>query len=401
MNQLFETGSKIIKILKAGGYEGFFVGGAVRDYIMNRDIHDVDITTNADPADVESVFQHTIDVGKEHGTIIVLFEGVPFEVTTYRADNIITSLKDSDEENFSLLLNEDLKHRDFTMNAMAMNENYELYDPFGGRKSIQKRTIQTVGSAAERFQEDPLRMLRALRFMSTLDFNLHVSVIDEVNIHRKYLSDVAVERIIIELRKMYTGAQIDNAKVILNETKLIQYIPFFNSCSNTLCETTAHDILDEFILQIYHQPQLIEELHLLKLSNNDKSVIKNTLGLIKDLNQINEPVKIAFHYNLNILERLKTINEKNEILNSLSMLKLSTAIEKSFSLPIRSRKDLAVNGRILMQHFKLKGGPWLKEILSYLEDAVLLNEITNDQDEILEWVVKHVIIENGHIKTIK
>src|SRR5699024_6074868 len=142
---LFKIGAKIIERLEENNYEGYFVGGAVRDYTLGRAVSDVDITTNALPDEIEALFDKTIDVGKEHGTIIVLMDGLPFEVTTYRVEGTYTDHRRPDNVFFTQHLKEDLSRRDFTINAMAMTADMDLYDPYNGLKDLKSRlSIQSA-----------------------------------------------------------------------------------------------------------------------------------------------------------------------------------------------------------------------------------------------------------------
>lgn len=401
MEALFETGKIIIETLKKAGFEAYFVGGAVRDYVMLRSIHDVDITTNAKPADVERLFNQTIDVGKEHGTIVVLIHRTPFEVTTYRTETSYTDYRRPDQIMFTAQLEEDLRRRDFTMNAMAMSEDYTVHDPYNGIQSIKERTIQTVGEARERFSEDALRMLRAIRFMSTLKFTLSADTSAAITAHKETLFYVAIERIIVELRKMYHGENIEAAKTTLENTGLIKYIPFFKEIKQPLTATSVTDMVDEIFLQIHFNQSLMKFLNELKLPNNDKRVIKNMLQLLTDLNQGINSVKIAFDYERIILKKLAGIDRCNNIINDARAVLLQKAIQAQPALPIHSRQDLNVDGKVLMEVFNLKGGPWIKALLSILEEAVLFNQLQNDQDELIEWVRSYVIIKDGNIKIIK
>lgn len=165
MEQVFIKALPVLNTLIEAGHQAYFVGGAVRDSYMKRAIGDVDIATDAAPNEVERLFKRTVDVGKEHGTIIVLWEDETYEVTTFRTESDYQDYRRPSEVHFITSLEEDLKRRDFTINAMAMKTDGELIDYFGGRQDIDHQLIRTVGKPEDRFQEDALRMLRAIRFM--------------------------------------------------------------------------------------------------------------------------------------------------------------------------------------------------------------------------------------------
>ncbi len=192
----------IIKALESAGFEGFAVGGCVRDSILNKTPNDWDITTNAKPRDVKKLFSHTIDTGIEHGTVTVMLGKNGYEVTTYRIDGKYTDGRHPDSVSFALNLSDDLSRRDFTVNAMAYNDTTGLVDLFDGMKDLEKRRIRCVGVARERFGEDALRMLRALRFSATLGFDVEKETYDAVKELAPTLSKISAERIYTELIKL-------------------------------------------------------------------------------------------------------------------------------------------------------------------------------------------------------
>ena len=154
----------IISQLEAAGFEAYAVGGCVRDSLLGREPDDWDVTTSAKPLQVKEVFRHTIDTGIQHGTVTVMLDHEGFEVTTYRIDGEYEDSRHPKEVIFTANLVEDLKRRDFTINAMAYNDRSGIVDAFGGMEDLDKGVIRCVGEARERFREDALRMLRAVRF---------------------------------------------------------------------------------------------------------------------------------------------------------------------------------------------------------------------------------------------
>ena len=160
----------ILDRLRQGGYEGYAVGGCVRDALLGRIPHDWDITTSAKPLETKSLFERTIDTGIQHGTVTVMIDHEGFEVTTYRIDGEYEDSRHPKEVAFTANLIEDLKRRDFTINAMAYNETDGLVDEFDGVKDLKEKKIRCVGDPRERFGEDALRILRAVRFSAQLGF---------------------------------------------------------------------------------------------------------------------------------------------------------------------------------------------------------------------------------------
>ena len=192
----------IISKLQDAGYEAYAVGGCVRDSYMGRIPNDWDIATNAVPAQVKEIFRRTIDVGIEHGTVKVMMGNDGYEVTTYRVDGEYEDSRHPKEVTFTPDLREDLRRRDFTINAMAYSEKTGLVDLFGGMQDIRDGIIRAVGVPAERFDEDALRMLRALRFSAAFDFKIEEETAEAISRLCGNLSNISAERIRQELEKL-------------------------------------------------------------------------------------------------------------------------------------------------------------------------------------------------------
>ena len=199
--QLPEAVKKIIHILEEGGYEAYTVGGSVRDSLLGRTPKDWDLTTSARPEEIKKLFHRTIDTGIEHGTVTVRMGGESYEVTTYRLDGVYLDGRHPKEVTFTPDLEEDLKRRDFTINAMAYNERAGLVDLFGGREDLRKGIIRAVGEPMERFTEDALRILRAVRFSARFGFEIEEKTAFAAKALSGRLSLISVERIREELVK--------------------------------------------------------------------------------------------------------------------------------------------------------------------------------------------------------
>ena len=186
---------KIIETLEQTGYEAYAVGGCVRDSLLGRTPSDWDITTSARPEQVKALFSHTIDTGIQHGTVTVMLEHVGYEVTTYRIDGEYEDNRHPKEVIFTSLLTEDLKRRDFTINAMAWNPQKGMIDEFGGMADLEEGIIRCVGSPEERFSEDALRMMRAVRFSAQLGYEIEPATKAAIRKLAPNLRSVSAERI--------------------------------------------------------------------------------------------------------------------------------------------------------------------------------------------------------------
>lgn len=199
----------IITELEAAGYEAYAVGGCIRDCVLGREPNDWDITTSASPMETKAVFKHTIDTGIQHGTVTVMIDHEGFEVTTYRIDGEYEDSRHPKEVVFTKSLVEDLKRRDFTINAMAYNDTSGLVDVFGGIADLENKIIRCVGNAQERFSEDALRMMRAVRFSAQLGFSIDTETERAIVALAPNLSNVSAERIQVELVKLLVSPNPD------------------------------------------------------------------------------------------------------------------------------------------------------------------------------------------------
>lgn len=229
--QMPQTVSAILSRLEQAGYEAFIVGGCVRDSLMGLAPHDYDVTTSALPEETLSVFgdMQVIPTGLKHGTVTVLCGGEPVEITTYRVDGEYTDGRHPDKVSFTRSLREDLSRRDFTINGIAYSPVRGLVDEFGGAEDIRRGIIRCIGEPDERFGEDALRIMRALRFSSVLGFEIDEATSDSINKNRGALEQVSVERIFSELHKLLCGQQA--ARVLREYPQVIcQIIPELKPC---------------------------------------------------------------------------------------------------------------------------------------------------------------------------
>ena len=232
--QLPEKVKVVIQTLEAAGYEAYAVGGCVRDSVLGRVPADWDITTSALPEQVKELFHRTIDTGIEHGTVTVMMDKEGFEVTTYRVDGEYRDHRHPEQVNFTGELKEDLRRRDFTINAMAYNDRCGMVDAFGGIEDLKHGVIRCVGVARERFEEDALRILRAVRFAAQLGFEIEKETANAARTLAGNLKDISAERIQTELVKLLvsphpemlrTAYELGITRVVLPEFDVMMETP--------------------------------------------------------------------------------------------------------------------------------------------------------------------------------
>lgn len=235
-----EKVNMIIKTIQAAGFEAYAVGGCVRDSILGRVPDDWDITTSAKPDDIKKLFKKTIDTGIEHGTVTVMLSGEGFEVTTYRIDGEYEDSRHPKEVTFTSNLREDLKRRDFTINAMAYNDEVGLVDIFEGISDIEKKIIRCVGDAKERFTEDALRMMRAVRFSAQLGYSIDEETKNAMKELAPTLRKISSERVQAELVKLVTSNNPDFLRIAYETGITAEILPEFDVCMKTAQNNPHH-----------------------------------------------------------------------------------------------------------------------------------------------------------------
>lgn len=352
----------ILDALTQHGYPAYLVGGAVRDALMGRDLHDLDVTTSALPHQILSVFSHLrcIETGRQHGTITVISQNGPVEITTFRTESTYSDHRRPDKVTFTSRLSEDLARRDFTINAMALNRD-GLIDLFGGQQDLSAKILRCVGDPDCRFQEDALRMLRGLRFSSCLNFQLDKQTADAIHRHHHLLCHISPERITAELLRLLTGdypkevllAYPDVISTIIPELRptmgFAQHSPYhdfdvYTHSVNVVAQVPPsnclrlaallHDVAKPLTLRLdknhighfpLHAKQgsllIANRLTALRLDNTTKQTVLNLIsyhGLTRDLKIRGVPIYLSqlgetLFFQLLALDRADSVGKKNSV----------------------------------------------------------------------------------------
>ncbi|GGG85075.1 CCA tRNA nucleotidyltransferase [Staphylococcus pragensis] len=397
--ELFEKALPILDTIEKNDFEAYFVGGSVRDYIMDRAVHDIDITTSATPDEIEDMFDHTIPIGREHGTVNVVYQGDNYEVTTFRAESDYVDHRRPSEVYFVRDLYKDVQRRDFTINAIAMDKNYKLYDYFEGQDDINHRLIRTVGDAQERFSEDALRILRGLRFQSQLDFIIDKMTYIAMQEQIEDIEHLSIERIVVELKKLISGQNVGESYSNLLTLGLFTHVPFFKDIDMNQVKIETPIRFEMWLAIIITKCQPQTSLSKLKISNKEKSDIQLYSKIMTVLPQINnkDDLKLCVYdygkTNIQEVLNIQSILHANSLATASPLIiNEQTINEIANQLPIQTRKDMNINGGDLLNHFQKKSGPWLKELLRKVEGAVVIGKVQNTKDEILKWVDDNVKI---------
>ncbi|WMJ18840.1 CCA tRNA nucleotidyltransferase [Geobacillus kaustophilus] len=395
MKPPFEQALGIIRQLKRHGYEAYFVGGAVRDLLIGRPIGDVDIATSALPEEVMRLFPKTIDVGSKHGTVVVVHEGTAYEVTTFRTDGDYEDHRRPESVTFVRSLEEDLKRRDFTMNAIAMDERGTIIDPFGGQEAIERRLICTVGAADERFREDALRMMRAVRFVSQLGFALAEDTKSAIVQNAPLMAHISVERMTMEMEKLLAGPFVAEALPLLADTGLFAYLPGLAEKEQLLRSAAAcrwpwltkREERWALLCRALDVKDIRPFLRAWKLPNK---VIDEAGAILAALDDVprpeawtNEQLFLAG------LERVLSVEAVRAALCGAPSEPHHEELRRRFAaLPIKTKGELAVNGKDVIRWAGKPAGPWVKETLDAIWRAVVSSEVENEKERIYAWLME-------------
>ena len=373
----------IIDILENNNFEAYAVGGCVRDSLSGKEPHDWDICTSALPEQTMKCFEshHIIETGLKHGTVTLMLNHEPFEITTYRVDGKYKDNRRPENVKFVSVLKRDLARRDFTVNAMAYNPKTGLIDYYGGRQDLTERKIKCVGNADKRFNEDALRIMRALRFASVFGFSIEAGTSESMRKNKKLLHNIAAERIAVEFNKLILG---DGANDILSKHQEIitEIIPelIFSADINA----APKDLVIRLALLFDDYEKAKKALSRLKYDNDTS---RAAAQLVLYYGEEIKPERTHIKRWLNKIgeERFRQlITIKKPDIEILNLLNEIIEHKQCFLL-----KDLAVNGSDLIEE-KIASGVQIGVVLNKLLDMVINDEAENNKNILLEIARKQI-----------
>ena len=436
MIKLPEKVKYIIETITEAGFEAYAVGGCVRDSVLGREPDDWDITTSASPYQIKELFPRTVDTGIQHGTVTVMLDRDGYEVTTYRIDGVYEDGRHPREVTFTPDLKEDLRRRDFTMNAMAYNDKTGLIDIFDGIKDMERRIIRCVGDPEERFKEDALRMMRAVRFSAQLGYEIEAETETAITHLGENLKRISAERIQVELLKLlcspYPGRirsayELGITKIILPEfdscmetvqnnphhcytvgehsirameavepDKCLRLAMLFHDIGKPATKTTDRDGIDHF----HGHPLVSEEMtrRILKRLKLDNQTISTVTRLVRYHDHyIGETSKAVRRSILEIGEELfplllqvkrADIEAQSEYLRKEKKEHLET-VQRLYEDVLKKKqcvslKELSVSGSDLIRENGMQPGKEVGEVLSCLLDLVIEDPALNQKEILLE-----------------
>lgn len=389
----FNKASSILERIEKEGYEAYFVGGGVRDTLLGLPISDVDIASSATPEEIKRFFPVTFDVGIQHGTVMVLHEKETYEITTFRTESKYEKFRRPEKVNYVRSLREDLKRRDFTINAIALNRQGQLEDPFDGQRDIKAKIIRAVGNPSERFREDALRMMRAARFMSQLAFEVEENTKEAVRYYHPLLSKIAVERTREEWTKLLIGRNRKGGIKFFVETRLFQMCPGFQNRGDDLIDLALFPLqfqspLMAWTVLLYFLKITDEEatgfLRAWKLSNKEITNVRIALTALRARLEHFWDNQLLFETGVDIALEIEHIVTGFGIENDINRL---LALDKT--LPIHSAQDMKINGNDVIQLLGFnRGGPYLGVILNDVKKRIINQQLANDEAAIKDFILK-------------
>ncbi len=361
---MLDSALKILNKLNDCGYESYIVGGFVRDYLLGLESNDIDINTSAKPKEVLEIFEDAELSSRDYGTVVVTRNGYRFEITTFRKDISYKDHRHPDEIVYINDLNEDILRRDFTINTICMDKDKNIIDLLSAKKDIKNKVIKTVGDSNIRFEEDALRILRAIRFSTSLDFKLSDDVVDAIKKNKHLLTKISYKRKKDELDKIFTSSNIESGMKMLLEYGLDKDLELSN--------------LDKIVpssglIGIWSVLNVVDKY---PFTNNEKDLIKKVNELL-ELNEYDNMTLYTYGlYVCSVACDIKGLDKK----------KITEAYN---SLGIHSRSDLDITSEEIMDILNMESGKYLSDIYNDLVKEVVNNNIENKND-----VLKYYIISN-------
>lgn len=403
----------ILDKFNSNGFEAFIVGGCVRDSLLNKYPQDYDITTNALPEEIEKLFDKTIPTGIKHGTVTVIIDKTPYEITTYRIDGEYLNNRKPKDVKFVTNIEEDLSRRDFTINAMAYSPYLGFKDFFNGKNDLKNRLIKCVGEPDKRFSEDALRMLRAIRFSCQLNFKIEQLTAQSIRRNFKLIKNISIERIQGEFTKIILSNNPDKGLMLLRKLGFADLVvKEFKELKLINCYDAYDDVHDTYELinslpkklnvrlaglfhKVYNSEDAVEKCkQLLKRLKYDNNTINSTCNLVENISNIScnmtrKKLKMLINsvgseniFDLLDLEKsyLSYMDEYDTEYIDILKTRISDILDSKEPIFI---KDLAITGNDLITELNYKPGKNIGVTLNFLLENVMQTPELNTKENLL------------------
>jgi tRNA nucleotidyltransferase (CCA-adding enzyme) len=360
---LLNNALKLLKEIDDKGFVSYIVGGFVRDYLLGIESNDIDICTNATPKDIKEIFKDDCLPSEDYGSVTVSIKGINYEITTFRKEIGYSDNRHPNEIKYIDNLEEDLLRRDFTINTICMDKDGNILDYLGGKEDLTHKTIKTVGNSLEKFREDSLRILRAIRFATILDFNLDDEVYEAIKSTKELLSNLSYNRKKEELDKIFTSPNYKKGIQLLIVLGLDKELEIPN-LGKVLDSDVTSSIGIWSILNV-----------------GDKYPFnKNEMDLIDSVNEVilldNLNPSVLYKYGLYV----------NSVAGKIKKDNIKTITEAYNNLIIKSRKEIDITAEEIMAILGREPGEYLKEIFDDIEEEILYNRLENKKTSISQYI---------------
>ena len=359
---MLNSALKFLKTIEDNGFKAYIVGGFVRDYLLGIKSNDIDICTNALPSDIRKIFKNNCLPNQEYGSVVVIVKNVRFEVTTFRKEISYINNRKPLEYEYVDDLKQDLLRRDFTINSICMDKDKNIIDLLDGRLDIEKREVNTIGDSILKLSEDSLRILRAVRFATILDFKLNDSVKDAI-IRTKYLlKKLSYDRKKEELNKIFSSIHLKYGIKLLIELGLDQELE--------LKRLKSLKYFDD-LMGVW---ALLEVDDIYPFSKNEKNIMRNIRLALKEDNM---DTLVLYKYGLYV----------NSIAFSIKGFDKKQLAYKYENLPIKELKEINITGDEIIKLLGVKPSGYIKDIFKDLEKMILLGNLSNNKQNITEYIL--------------
>ena len=361
---MLDVALKLLKEITSHSYQAYIVGGFVRDYLLGIESSDIDITTNATPKQIKAIFEDSCLPSEDYGSVTVIMKGVRFEITTFRKEIGYINNRKPIEIKYIDDLYDDLIRRDFIINTLCMDESGKIIDYLGGQEDLHNRVVRTIGNADDKFKEDSLRILRAIRFATILDFSLDSEVFNSIKRNKSLLCNLSYYRKKSELDKIFTSPNYKNGIKLLLELGLdkILEIPNLSKILDTDVTSLVGiwsilDVTDKYPFN-KNELELIDKIHkAMKLNNLDPMAL--------------------YQYGLYV----------NSVAGEIKGNDIREITESYNTLVIKSRAEIDIESVDIMEALNKLPGKYLKDIYDDIEREILYRRLKNSKESILDYII--------------
>ena len=354
---------KVVDEINQHGYKAYLVGGMVRNHLLGLPSNDVDITTNATPKEILEIFEDSVPT-EEYGAVTVNKKGIKYEITTFRREYNYVDHRRPSEIKYIDDLYQDLQRRDFTVNTICMNANGEIIDYLGGEEDLRKRIIKSVGDAKVKFEEDALRILRAVRFATILDFTLDSEVIEAIKATKNFIQDLSYERKKEELDKIFSSSNAYKGVQLLLELGLdkdleLERLKDITPNNNSIGIWSILNVMDKY-----------------PFSNNEKELISSINGAMS-------------HNNLDPMSLYTYGLYANSVAGTIKNVDIKNITESYNNLAIHGRKELDITSEEIMSILNRTPGEYMSDIYADIEREVLYKRLVNEKSILTKYILEH------------